>query len=167
MQVEQNDPIKIFTGRVDVMMHDNYCLPRSTHLLQEAYNGLFCTDIHPGKRFIHKVNICFLCKGTSKEHALLLTAGQFTYLAVSICCHIYFFQASHCQGYFFFAGTPEKAELMVGSHYDHIQCGCGKVPIHRFPLRNIAYTLSYLIKVLVKKLHVATVKFQQAHYGFY
>ena len=73
-QVQQNDFVKVFGDRLQIVMHDQRCFARLLEIPQHVNDGAFGGSINSGKRFVHQVQIGFLGERACQKHPLLLPA---------------------------------------------------------------------------------------------
>ena len=112
-----------------------------------------------------KYKIAFLRQRPREKHPLLLTAGKISDLPVGEGKHLYLFKAFARDFPVLLRRALRQPKPAIASHQHHIHHVDGKIPIHRFALRNIPYAVTALPKGPAENLHPAAGKRQQSHDG--
>ena len=121
-------------------------LPFFLLFFYKIYNYLLRNLIYACKRFVHKVQIRFLCYKPCYKYPLSLSAGKLGYLPVLKLIHSYPFKCSLRLFPVLPFRMPEPAKMYIPSHKYHIHNRSRKIPVYLRSLRNIGYFLLNLFK---------------------
>ncbi len=144
-------------------MHDKQRLAPGFELPEQRNDRRFSGSVHAHERLVHQIQIALLRQCPGEKDPLLLTPGKIADLPVRKGKHFNLFKAFASDLPILLRRALREPKPPVAAHEHHIHDADGKIPIHGFALRNVAYPVTALAKGLAKNLHPTAGKRQQSH----